>query len=419
MSLTMTNGQHAFLQMVARHAVESQLTMLRHMPDLAVLDVLKFRLLADGVHVHATAEAAWRERYGGPLSLGEYATTSGVGLVLPGDRYVNAPMTTDFDDDHSCVLRYGSGGFFVGHGADEPVPTEVAPVAAFHGDEVVDVLDGRTRPMSSYGVTHTDRCRVSPIAGCAWKCRFCDLPYEFTYRKKHADNLLSVIVAAEKDPVTPARHVLVSGGTPRGGRPGESDEDWIDTVYCDLAERSPLPVEIMMAPRRDLSHPGRMRRAGVGGLSINLEVSDPGRAAAIAPQKAQLGRDRALRYIERAVEEFGPNDVQSLMVFGSAIEPLESTLEGVRDLAERGCIPVLSPFRPHPITPMADAPGATLEEIIEVYRRSFEICERAGAGVLPGPRCVPCHHNTIAVPVDHPFYQPSQQEGFRMACATS
>jgi Radical SAM superfamily len=389
------------------------------MLDLAVLDLLKFRLLADGVHVHPSAAGTWRELYGGPLTLGEYATTAGIGLLLPGDRYVNAPLTAEAHDQRSYVLRQGTDGFFLVHRADEPVPVEVMPVATFHDDEVIDVFDGQVRPMRSYGVTHTDRCRVSPIAGCAWKCRFCDLPYELTYRKKHADNLLKVIIAAEKDPLTPARHVLVSGGTPRGGRAGESDEDWIDSVYCDLAERSPLPLEIMMAPRRDHTHPERMRQAGVSGLSINFEISDPQRAARITPQKAQYGRTAFLRYIERAVEVFEPFAIQSLIVFGAAIEPLESTLEGVRDLAERGCVPVLSPFRPHPITPMADAPAATFDEIIEVYRRSFAICERAGTGVLPGPRCVPCHHNTIAVPVDVPFYLSSQQEGFRVACGTS
>lgn len=396
----------------------SPVTMLRCMPPLAVLDLLKFRLLTDGVLVDATAGEAWHDQFGGPMTLGEYATTAGIGLVLEGERYVNAPVNPGSGDTRPDVLRHGPDGFEICPAVGSPVPVGVVPVAGFHSEELVDVFDGRTRPMTSYGVTHTDRCRVSPIAGCAWKCRFCDLPYEFEYRKKHADNLLEVITAAEKDPITPARHVLVSGGTPRGGRPGASDEDWIDTVYSELAVRSPLPVEIMMAPRRDLDHPRRMRSAGIKGLSINLEVSDPVAAARITPQKALLGRPNVLRYIERAVEEFGVGAVQSLVVFGSAIEPLESTLAGVRDLADRGCIPVLSPFRAHPITPMADQPSASLSEVVDAYRGSVDACAAAGTGVLPGPRCIPCQHNTVALPLEVPFYQSTYQSESGSMCAT-
>ena len=45
-------------------------------------------------------------------------------------------------------------------------------------------MTGELHPLTRFGVTHTDRVRVSPIEGCAWKCHFCDLPYEFAYRKK-------------------------------------------------------------------------------------------------------------------------------------------------------------------------------------------------------------------------------------------
>jgi hypothetical protein len=259
-------------------------------------------------------------------------------------------------------------------------------------------------------VTHTDRVRVSPISGCAWKCKFCDLPYEFAYRKKHADNLLEVIRVAQRDPLSPARHVLISGGTPRApiparpGRPGSDDEAWIDGVFEHLAERSPLPVDVMMPPRRDLGHPAWLRGVGVTGVSINLEISDPDRARALAPAKAKVGREHSLRYIEHAVEAFGVGFVQSLLVFGSAIEPLESTLRGVRSLVERGCVPVLSAFRPHHLTPLADAPAASYEEMVDVLARATEICVQVDNGVLPGPRCIACCHNTVTIPDDSPFY---------------
>jgi hypothetical protein len=386
--------------------------------DLSSHERLKLALLADGIRVDPAAGRAWRDRFSGPLTLGEYATTSGIALRLPGDLYVNAPLVDHadtpvlgFDGDHFVVTQEG-GAIEVG----------VIPVPAYHQQTQVDRLDGSVHPYTHYGVTHTDRCRVSPIAGCAWKCHFCDLPYEFTYRKRHQDNLLEVIRAAERDPLSPARHVLISGGTPRApitareGRPGRDDERWLDEVYAHLARHSPIPVDVMMPPRRDLGHPQWLREAGINMVSINLEVSDPERAKAIAPAKSRVGREHTLAYIEAAVRAFEVGFVQSLVVFGRAIEPLESTLRGVQDLVDRGCIPVLSPFRPHRLTPLADAPAATLDEIVTVFLETREICRRAGNRVRPGPRCVACHHNTVALPDGSSFYVGQSDDLIDRAC---
>ncbi|HEX4805798.1 MAG TPA: hypothetical protein VFU94_07850, partial [Conexibacter sp.] len=161
---------------------------------------------------------------------------------------------------------------------------------------------------------------------------------------------------------------------------------------------------VMMPPRRDLGHPAWLHAQGVNAVSINLEVSDELRARQIAPAKARLGRRHTLDCIERAVEAFGVGRVQSLVVLGAAIEPLESTLRGVQDLVDRGCVPVLSAFRPHRLTPLARAPSAAFDEVVTAYERTLEICERTGTGVRPGPRCVACHHNTVTVPDDSDFY---------------
>lgn len=166
-----------------------------------------------------------------------------------------------------------------------------------------------------------------------------------------------------------------------------------------------MPVDVMMPPRRDLGYPAWLRSVGVNSVSINLEASDPDRAAEITPQKSRLlGRQHFLDYIELAVESFGVGNVQSLLVFGSAIESLRSTLQGVQDLVDRGCIPVLSMFRPHPLTPLADSPATTVDEMLAVYDATLAICEQSSNGVLPGPRCIPCQHNTVTLPIEGGFY---------------
>lgn len=360
---------------------------------------LKLYLLAHGIRLDPEAERAWEARFGGPVSLSEYASTSGICVYTESGVYINAPFVEQFTMTSEAHFVSEADGFAIDwRGAR--VPVSVIPVPGFHHTMYTD--GGTVYPYTNVGVTHTDRCRISPIEGCAWVCTFCDLPYEKRYRRKPKDELLRVIQLAQSDDLSPARHVLISGGTPK-----PEDEPWVDEIYAFIAANSPIPVDVMMPARHDMSYPAWLRSVGVNMLSINIEVWNVLRAMRIMPNKArQLGRDHYLAYIEKAVQAFGVGFVQSLIVFGEAIEPIESTLEGVQALVERGCIPVLSPFRPDFTTPMGKKPPASEAEMRQVYEATLEICERAGTGIKPGPRCVPCHHNTIAFPDGSDFYVP-------------
>lgn len=366
---------------------------------------LKLHILANGIRIDPEAEEAWREEYQGPVSLNEYASTSGICLKVEDGAdgvYINAPYTQEFTKQADARLRY-NGRFVVAH-ADVEYDATVIPVPAFHNKTYTD--NGVEYPYTNLGVTHTDRVRISPIEGCGMVCKFCNIPYELRYRQKPEEELLRVIEIAKDDEQAPARHVLISGGTPK-----RKDEDWEDEVYESVIANSPLPVDIMMTPRESPSYLRRLGAAGVNALSINIEVFDPQRAQKLIPSKnKRFGPQGYLDYIERAVDELGVGRVQSLILFGAAIEPIESTLQGVQALVDRGCIPVLSPFRPDPRTPMENDPPSTEAEMREVYERTLEICEDTATGVKPGPRCVPCHHNTVTFSDGSDFYIPLDKD---------
>jgi hypothetical protein len=366
---------------------------------------IKLHVLANGIQVDQSAEEAWRETYEGPISLNEYASTSGICLKVEDGAdgvYINAPYTQEFTRDSDTQLRFNTG-FVIALGGVE-FDAEVIPVPAFHSQTYVD--NGVEYPYTNLGVTHTDRLRISPIEGCGMTCKFCNIPYELKYRKKPEEELLAVIDIAKDDPQAPARHVLISGGTPK-----REDEPWEDAIYESVIANSPLPVDIMMTPREDPGYLRRLGAAGVNTLSVNMEVFDSQRARKLIPNKnRRFGPTGYLDYLERAVGELGVGRVQSLILFGEAIEPVESTLEGVQALVDRGVIPVLSPFRPDPRTPMEHDPSSTESEMKQVYERTLEICEQSGSGVKPGPRCVPCHHNTVAFSDGSDFYLPLDRD---------
>jgi hypothetical protein len=76
------------------------------------------------------------------------------------------------------------------------------------------------------------------------------------------------------------------------------------------------------------------------------------------------------------------------------IEPIEDTLEGVEAIASLGCVPVLSPFRPDPSTPLRDWPVPTARFLRSAYERAREITARHGVPDLPRS----CAHNTLTTP---------------------
>lgn len=108
--------------------------------------------------------------------------------------------------------------------------------------------------------------------------------------------------------------------------------------------------------------------------------------------KHRQGRSYYLDFLAEAAQTLGGHRVRSMLMVG--IEPMESTLEGVRAILERGCVPVLSPFKPDPATPMADARPPAWEETLELYLRAQELADDLGGSL--GPTCPPCTHNTLS-----------------------
>jgi len=360
---------------------------------------LKLSLLAEGVRLSPAASAALTAD-GRALSVFEYPTTGGVTLEVPGAGYINAPFDGPFATTARWVLDVDVDAdvdattdapdpVFVLRDGEARVPARPLPLPGYIG-----ARDSQGRRVDAVVMSHADRARFSPVQGCAFRCQFCDA-YTDDYVFHPLERLLEAARIALADPVLPVRHVLISGGTPP--RP---DVPALMELCAALTEALPLPVDVMYTPRDSADGiVARLAEAGVHGLSINLELFGEAATRRIAPQKAAIGRAVFGRHIEDAVARFpGADRVRSLIIVG--LEPLEDTLAGVRWLCERGCQPVLSPFRPSPGTPLATAPQPSVALLRAAWEETQEIADRHG--LRPGPACVPCQHNCIALPDPDP-----------------
>ena len=363
--------------------------------DRALLEAVKLEALARGVRVPTDVVAA----LGGhdALTVHEYATTGGLTLQLPGDVLVNAPFDEPFCAGSALELRDHDALHLI-LGADAVPVLCVLPLPGY--------LDGRTTsgaPASGPAMSHADRIRLSPIAGCAYDCRFCDVA-SLGYRETPISYVLEALDVALEDTALPPEHLLISGGS-APARNARAQAYFLDVCLAVLEHcrrRRPdgsFTVDVMMSARPDgPEFVDRLADAGVDGFSFNIEVFSDRWAHERLPLKHKWSREHLEPMIRRAVERLGRDRarVRSLIIPG--LEPPDDTLAGVAWLASLGCSPVLSPFRPARGTALATAPPVAPELLRRVLDRTREIV--AHHGVLLGPRCVACQHNTLSFPWD-------------------
>jgi hypothetical protein len=353
----------------------------------------KLGLLAEGVTPTQEALAYIATANGErALTPADYASTSGLILCLDGDVWVNAPVAafnSNFVTRPSYVLDHDEDGLVVvGHGVRVRARFWLQPL--YHGRH-----NAAGEAYNSYVFTHADRVRVSPVEGCAFTCTFCDLPYEFRYRTKSVAGLVEATRVALTDGVQPAHHILISGGTPR-----PPDYGYVREVYEAIITTFPdNAVDIMMVPLHEVLEVDKLAALGLAEVSINLEIWSEDVARRVMPRKHKQGRQHYLDYLRHSASVLGGSRVRSMLMLG--LEPMESTLEGVEAIAELGCVPVLSPFRPDPSTPLRDWPVPTAQFLADAYARASEITARHGVPL--GPPCIPCAHNTLTMPAggDH------------------
>lgn len=348
---------------------------------------LKFEVLASGISVDddcATVLAT--KNHQRPLTPADYASTSGLILRLDDEVWVNAPVSNynpNFVANPAFTLSLRGGSFqLAGEGLSSSASIWIPP--EYHGHQ----MQGG-RPWNNFVVTHGDRARLAPIGGCAMACKFCNIPYEDPYETKPLDRLVEATRRALNDPVQPARHLLISGGTPRA-----NDVPYLRDVYRRILTEFPgIEVDVMMAPVDGLFDLEELRDLGLHDLSINLEVYDEVSARTLMPHKYRQGLDHYLGFLERASHTIGPGRVRSMLMVG--LEPAPSTLSGVQAIVNAGAVPVLSPFRPDPSTPLKDQPPLPADAMQQIFLDALAIAKKAGTNL--GPECAPCTHNTLAL----------------------
>lgn len=352
---------------------------------------LKIELTRNGISLTSEAKKAINV-----YSSKDYGTTSGM-VLRWGDIYANVPtveMNPHFlREESSWRLHYEEkSGIYTVSNLGREYQVERVPVAGF-------LQDTGKEFNTDFAATHSDRGRISPVGNCAWRCDFCDKPFgELRYIMHPKDKLVQAVEVMVTDPILPAHHLLISGGTP-GPR---NYRDLINVYSAVKKSRPGLEVDVMMAPTtyKDsrLLDPAELRDIGIHALSVNLEFYNAEVLRKFAPQQARIGREGYFKFFEEALPYF-PGKLRSNLIVG--IESIEDTVLGAEEMAKRGVSPELSVFIPILGTPMEGIKPPSIDDQIKVYELVHEVVLKHKSGypwLRMGAECVACMHNVLQFP---------------------
>lgn len=361
------------------------------------MTLLKMRLLSEGLRVELSSADAAAAKQPHRVRSG---SCGGLDLILPDGTWVNAPIKERFATVSPLRLISGEDGPLLLAG-EEVVPITLVPTPAFYAQR-----SSRGTPLRLIGQVCSDRLGIGLTNACAFyrspneRCRFCSIGLNTTNERgnKDEDDMLEAVLAATDDPVAPARHVLLGGGTPNREDAGARR---IASLAAAIKARRDVSIYAMLAPPRDLGQLELLVDAGIDEIGLNIEVFSERAARDFIPGKnASVSRADHWRALERCVELFGPVNTRSITVVG--LEPADDTIAGVERLASLGVLPILSPLRPLDGTPLEHHPSLPAAALWELTHAAAEAAGRHGMAL--GPVCIACQSNTLNIP-GHPRYR--------------
>jgi hypothetical protein len=357
---------------------------------------LKLELMHFGVEPSDDALNALPQSGFGEVVHKDFPTTGGLIFKLPAETYANVPIKYGADPEKLFSLEFEAGVFKLKRQKDNiDISVEIMPPPYF---ALHNIRCESGEPVRNMVMSHADRVRISPIAGCGFNCRFCNMP-SLLYRRNPLELLDEAFKIAIDDPLLKPVHALISGGSPYTE---EEDYKYLNDVYSYFPNAYPqFAFDFMLIPRTfHYDDPGTkenyrnylyfLKDCGAKTISVNMELFNSRIRKEYAPEKEEIGTKNYLLFLELAADIF-EQKVRSVLIVG--LEPAEDTIAGVREIAKRGCLPELSPFVPDPGAFLARKKAPDIDMLETILLNAAEESDKYGVHLEPF--CKPCSHNVI------------------------
>jgi len=297
-------------------------------------------------------------------------------IKLPGGQLCTVPVGQPYTQQSSFSLEQKGDKVLLRCGG------ETSEVSLLQAPSFYQQKTRSGARMGSFAALHDRLLILHPFLGCGFfsqpgnACQYCQY-----------DSMMNESEPPLRDPLELIEAVRAALA-----------EREVDTVYLyngyspsdDVGLRRLVPVIALL--RKHLGHrqialetvaPSDLQvidelyEAGLDIFVCNLEINDGDRFAEVCPGKQAIGGqeaiDRALAY---ARSVFRPGAVVSHLIVG--LEPLLSTIEGMKKLIKQGVVPMLLPFRPLPGTALSECQLPSLDDVEHALLVQYELLESSG-----------------------------------------
>ncbi len=385
--------QGGILNKSITHAASLRPKLIPHVwsGDLHSIAKFKFELFCFGMRIDETAKNALRESRV-DLTIRD-GIAGGLEIWFCGNVHVNVPIKEFFSliSPYRLIHFKNEEQFAIVDQYKNILPVQIAPLPNFVGK-----YTSSGTSMVDVGQMMLDRLSLEVVHGCIYNksnklaCKFCELGAENQTIYRNINDIRELIIFCRDSPNSGMRHILLGGSTP----PLKKWDFFLEVLEL-INSCTSVPIYMMIAPPKNLSKLKILNKLGLDEIGINIEFFNRSIAKRIMPGKGSISIDYYAKALGMAVDLWGDKGaVRSILIVG--IEPLQDTLRGVEYLASRGVLPILSPFRPIPGTPLYSHPPAASELLYESWARGQEIAEKHHLTL--GPTCIACKNNTISLP---------------------
>ena len=249
-------------------------------------------------------------------------------------------------------------------------------------------------PMKKIALVHGIDCLASTIYqkcvywACGEACSFCgievSLQNDATVLEKNAKQISEVITAAKNE--NRCKHMTLTSGTEESIDKGANR--YIELLKGVKESHPDIPLHVQIEALEDLEYITKLKDAGAATIGIHIEVLNDSIRRDITPGKFHLSLQLFEKNWEKALEEFGNNQVSSYILVGFG-ENKADFLKDIERIISLGVSPYVTPVRSVP--GKKNLPITSYEEMLDIYIRVGELMRDYGVNPLKNKAgCVKC-----------------------------